>query len=346
MSNREWIFAKRPAPEGMAESDFKLQDCERPTAGDGELLLATHLISIDPTMRNAMGGSDVADRTDGSAYFKAMSWTPGAVIGWSAISRVEESKDPGFQPGDFVECGIPLREFNVVKAERCKKLPEGVPPTAYMSAMGGTAKTAYLSVRHIGEPKAGEVAFVSGAAGATGLLACQTLKNFGCRVIGSAGTDDKTALLESLGVEAFNYKKESTMEGLRRLAPEGLNIYYDNVGGETLEQTIEMMNDFGRIIMCGAISQYDKRPAERYGVKNLFHVVAKQLKLQGFIVTSFKPEQFAEANEDLAKWIREGTVQDRHTALEGFDQFPAAIMGLFAGRNTGKMLVSVPLQPL
>merc|ERR1719480_774698 len=124
--------------------------------------------------------------------------------------------------------------------------------------MGNTPLTGYLAAKHIGEPKAGEIAFVSGAAGATGLVACQTFKNHGCRVLGSAGADDKVALLASLGVEAFNYKKETILHGLRRLAPGGVNICFDNVGGETLEAALEMMNDRGRVLLCGAISQYDK----------------------------------------------------------------------------------------
>lgn len=341
--NREWVFVKRPSDSGMSESDFELRHCAVPVVGDGELLLSTHLISIDPTMRNAMGGGEVAERTEGSAYYDFMNWQPGSVVTWGVIGRVEESKAAGFKAGDMVSTFAPLRERTVANAETCQKLPDGVPPTAVMSAMGGTAMTAYISAKYIGEPKAGDVAFVSGAAGATGLVACQTLQILGCRVVGSAGTDDKVALLESLGVSAFNYKKESTLEGLRRLCPSGLNVFYDNVGGETFEQALEMMNDFGRVVMCGAISQYDKKPSERYGVKNLFHVIAKQLKLQGFVVSSFTPEQMGECIATMGEWLKAGKLQDRHTALEGFDKFPAAIKGLFMGANTGKMLVRVPL---
>lgn len=343
MANREWIFLKRPGPSGMSESDFELRACSMPTLGDGDLLLATHLISIDPTMRNAMGGSEVAERTEGSAYYDFMNWQPGAVVNWAVTGRVEESKAAGFKKGDMVSTFAPLREFTTAKAAACQKLPEGVPPTSVMSTMGSTAMTAYISAKYIGEPKAGDVAFVSGAAGATGLVACQTLQNLGCRVVGSAGTDDKVALLKSLGVEAFNYKKESTLQGLQRLCPKGLNVFYDNVGGETLEQALEMMNDFGRVVMCGAISQYDKKPSERYGVKNLFHVVAKQLKLQGFVVSSFSPAQVSECIATMGEWLKARKIKDRHTALDGFDKFPAGIRGLFTGLNTGKMIVRVPL---
>jgi len=342
-TNREWVLHKRPNASGFSESDFDLRNCSIPVLGDGELLLRTHLISVDPTMRNAMGGSEVAERTEGSAYYDFMNWQPGSVIVWQLIGRVEESRAPGFNVGDLISGFAPLRELTVVKAGACQKLPEGVPATAMMSVMGMTSVTAYCSAKHIGEPKSGDVAFVSGAAGATGLVACQTLKNLGCRVLGSAGSDEKVALLRELGIDAFNYKNESTLQGLRRLSPDGLSIFFDNVGGETLEQALEMMNDFGRVVMCGAISQYDKPPSERYGVKNLFHVVAKQLKLQGFIVSSFTPEQQQECIATMGEWLRTGKLQDRHTAVEGFEKFPSAIRGLFTGMNTGKMLVRIPL---
>merc|ERR1712187_312863 len=307
------------------------------------LLIATHLISIDPTMRNAMGGSDVAERTDGSGYYAFMNWQPGAVIAWMVVGRVEETRAPGFEVGDLVRTFAPLQQFTKAEAALCEKMPQDVPPTALMSVLGMTSRTAYCSTKHIGEPKSGDVAFVSGAAGATGLVACQTLKNFGCRVIGSAGSDDKVALLQDIGVEAFNYKKETTLQGLRRLCPDGLNIFYDNVGGETLEHAWEMMNDFGRVVMCGAISQYDKLPSERYGIKNLFHVVAKQLKMQGFIVSSFAPDQLQECDATMIEWLKAGKLKDWHTAVDGFDKFPDGIRGLFTGVNTGKMLVRVPL---
>jgi NADPH-dependent curcumin reductase CurA len=314
-----------------------------PALCDGEVLIATHLISIDPTMRNAMGGSEVAERTDGSGYYAFMNWQPGATIAWSILGRVEESRAPDFQVGDFVRTFASLQRFTKAKAALCEKVPEGVSPTAFMSMIGLTSQTAYCSTKYIGEPKPGDIAFVSGAAGATGLVACQTLKNFGCRVIGSAGSDDKVALLQDIGVEAFNYKKETILQGLRRLCPDGLNIFYDNVGGETLEQALEMMNDFGRVVMCGAISQYDKSPSERHGVKNLFHIVAKQLKMQGFIVSSFAPENLRECDETMTEWLKAGKLKDWHTAVDGFDRFPDGIRGLFTGMNTGKMLVRVPL---
>ena len=183
------------------------------------------------------------------------------------------------------------------------------------------------------------------SAGATGLAACQTLKNLGCKVVGSAGSDEKVDVLKSLGIEGFNYKKESVLEGLRRLCPEGVNVAFDNVGGETLEAILEMMNDKGRIVLCGAISQYDKPPEQRFGVKNLFHIVAKQLKMQGFIVSfSFTAEQQQDCTDTLNAWFAEGKIKEVVTYVEGFANLPNGIQNLFTGANTGKCLVRVPVK--
>lgn len=308
---------------------------------ENEVLCAMHLISLDPTIRNAMAGAEAADRTSGSAYYSMMNWTPGAVISWIVVARVLESKHPDYAVGDMVTGFAPLRKFFtlVPVPGMHSKLPSGVAPTAFLSTMGATAMTGYMGAKHIGEPKEGEVAFVSGAAGATGLIACQTFKKMGCRVLGSAGTDEKVAMLKDLGVEAFNYKQEATLEALKRLCPDGFDVAFDNVGGETLEAMLEMINDKGRVALCGAISQYDTPPEKKYGIKNLFHVIAKQVRIQGFLVFAFTPEQTAECLETLGQWVQEGTLKDTSTVVEGFEKFPEALMGLFAGQNTGKMMV-------
>lgn len=345
LTNREWVFKTRPGPSGFAASDFELRTCAVPDIADGELLLRLHLLSMDPTMRNAMAGEEAASRTEGSMYYTFMNWQPGTVPTWMVVAQVVESKAKKFTRGDFVLANAPWRELAAVPASTVEKVPDGVTPSAALSAIGLTARTGYLGAKFIGEPKKGDVAFVSGAAGATGLIACQTLKNLGCsRVVGSAGSDEKVQLLKTIGVDAFNYKKESVYEGLRRLCPKGLNVAFDNVGGETLEAIIEMMNDEGRVVLCGAISQYDTAPEKRYGLRNLFHVIAKRLKLQGFVVSfSFSNEQNADCTESLQSWLRDGKIQDVSTFVDGFDKLPDGILSLFSGANTGKCLVRVPL---
>jgi len=209
--------------------------------------------------------------------------------------------------------------------------------------LGLTSKTGYLGAKYIGVPKAGEVVFVSAAAGCTGLVACQTFKSLGCTVVGSAGADEKVELLKSLGIEAFNYKKESYLDGLKRLCPDGINIAFDNVGADCLEAMLEMINERGRIVLCGSISQYDTTPDKKYGIKNLFHAIAKQVRLEGILVFAFTPEQNEDCQKTLTQWLQDGTMKDTSTIVEGFDKFSEGLMGLFAGKNIGKMMVRAPL---
>mmetsp|Transcript_38182 Transcript_38182/g.119159 ORF Transcript_38182/g.119159 Transcript_38182/m.119159 type:complete len:355 (+) Transcript_38182:52-1116(+) len=343
-SNREWVFKSRPGPSGFAATDFELRACAVPEVAAGELLLRLHLLSMDPTMRNAMAGPGSAKRTDGSKYYSFMNWEPSTVPNWRVVAQVVRSRAEGFAEGDMVSATAPWRELVVLPGSSVEKVPDGITPSAALSAIGMTARTGYLGAKFCGEPKDGDVAFVSGAAGATGLTACQTLKNLGCRVVGSAGTDEKVEVLKSMGIEGFNYKRESIFEGLQRLCPGGVNVAFDNVGGETLEAILEMMNDEGRVVLCGAISQYDKPLEQRYGVRNLFHVVAKRLKLQGFVVLwSFSDEQNADCKQTLQTWFREGKIKDLSTFVDGFENLPEGILSLFSGANTGKCLVRVPL---
>jgi len=328
---------------GFQPTDLELRECPVPECGQGQVLLATHLMSMDPTMRNAMAGEEAAGRTDGSAYYKMMNWTPGKVITWRIAGLVLESKAEGFSKGDMVFAAAPWREINAVDASSLQKMPEGVAPSAAFSCLALTALTGHLGVKHVTRPQPGDVAYVSGAAGATGLIACHTLKQMGCRVIGSAGSPEKVQYLQSLGFEAFNYREESVENALKRLAPGGLNACFDNVGGETLEVVLEMMNDTGSVTLCGAISQYDAKPENRYGVRNLFQIVAKRLRVEGFIVGFFPPEAHAEGSETLLSWLREGKISDVSYFVDGFENLPDGIVGLFRGTNTGKMLVRVPL---
>jgi NADPH-dependent curcumin reductase CurA len=279
--NKEWLFVERPVGE-MALSNFKLRDCAMPTPKDGELLIQTHLMSIDPTMRNAMAGPStvaVADQKN-VLYYDIMNWKLNEVFSWSCVGIVVESKAEGYRKGDLVKCSAPWRIFNTVKAKAVERVDSGIPPESQMGMLGGTGLAAYLPIKAYSNLKKGETAFVSGCAGATGSCAAQILMQLGATVIGSAGTQEKVNMLRSLGIKAFNYKEESTLQALQRLAPDGVDVYFDNVGGQTLEDALEMMNDLGRIIACGSISQYDSTPESKYGVKNLFHIVAKRITFQ------------------------------------------------------------------
>lgn len=315
------------------------------------MLLANHIFSLDPTMRNAMAGPGGAAATpqQGISYYSKMNWTPGKVVVWRTIAVVlQAGGGTGLEPGDYVIGALPWRRLVRVPAAQVQKLDAaaaGFSPSVYLGSVGGPGLAAYLPCKHIARPVPGETAFVSGAAGATGSVAAQCLKIMGCTVVGSAGSADKVALLREMGIEAFNYKDEAPLAALQRLAPAGIDIYFDNVGGEILEAAIEVMRDHGRIVACGQISQYDRAPAERYGVKNLFHVVAKRITMRGYITDteSFTPEQFAEARQTLSGWLAGGQLQARETFIEGFERLPEALLGLFTGKNTGKMMVREPL---
>jgi len=294
-----------------------------------------------------MAGTEAMERTGGSMYFDFMTgiFEPGTVPSWFAVGEVLSSKAEGFESGELVFGQLPWRTRSVLAAEQFSAtggmlLPRGITPEFYMSTMGLTAQTGYLGAKHICLPEKGKIAYVSGAAGATGLVAAQTLKNLGCRVVGSAGSDDKVKLLEGAGIEAFNYKKEAPLEGLQRLCPNGFDVAFDNVGGDTLEAMLEMINDGGRIALCGNIADYDKPPECKYGVKNLFHLTAKSITLRGFLVFEFTPEQMADCTATLEQWAQEGKLKVECTIVDGFDRLiHDGVNGLFKGTNTGKLMV-------
>jgi NADPH-dependent curcumin reductase CurA len=290
-------------------------------------------MSVDPAMRGRMNGI----RTYVPPFELGEPLTGGA------IGRVVESRDGSLAPGDLVQSGLGWREHFVAPAAALAKLEPGATPlTHHLGVLGGTGFTAYVGMLDIGRPKAGETVFVSGAAGAVGSIAGQIAKIEDCRVIGSAGSDEKVAWLTGdLGFDAaFNYKTAPPAEALAEAAPDGIDVYFDNVGYDHLEAAITHMNDFGRIAACGSISGYNSvDPAHpRPGPNNLAFLVRKRLTMRGFIVSDHG-ERRADFRADMERWLAEGAVRSRETVLEGIEQAPAAFLGLFDGTNTGKMLV-------
>lgn len=319
----------------MTVENFKKASLPMPELNDGEVLLKATLISVDPYMRGMM------DVPRGKSYFVApfaLDESPSGGVG----STVVASRNPDFKEGDVVQGYHPWQRYFKSNGEGLQKCDiSAAPLEKHMSSLMYSGMSAYLPIVHIAVPKPGETAFVSGAAGAVGSMACQILKKFGCKVVGSAGSAEKVAFVEQLGVKCFNYKAGAIADSLAQFCPDGIDIYFDNVGGEMLEAVLTQMNDFGRIIACGMISQYDKQPEDRYGVKNLFLVVSKRLKMQGFIMGDWQkqPEVYAEAKKALQDMVTAGEVQTTETILEGFDRVPEALLGLFRGNNLGKMLV-------
>jgi NADPH-dependent curcumin reductase CurA len=322
---REVALAARPQGEPK-ESDFELREVAARELADGEVLVRNVFVSVDPYMRGRMTGI----RTYVDPY------DVGAAIEGGAVGRVAESKHRAFAKGDWVSSMLGWREAGVVAGDSLRKLdPALAPPSTALGALGVTGFTAWVGLVDVGNVKEGETLYVSGAAGAVGSAAVQIAKVKGLRVIGSAGSDEKVDWLRSLGVEAFNYRETPAKEALAN----GIDVYFDNVGGTQLEAALSALRPFGRVIACGAISRYnDERPEP--GPRNLGFVVSKRLRVQGFIISDH-PDRFGAFMREVAPLVAAGELECRETIVEGIENLPAAFAGLFRGHNMGKMLVRV-----
>ena len=323
--SREVVLAARP--QGMPqESDFELRDVPDDSPGDGEASVRNVFVSVDPYMRGRMTGV--------RSYVEP--FAVGDAIEGGAVGRVVESSYEGLAPGDWVASMLGWREQGVAAGAQLRKLDESVaPPSTALGVLGMPGLTAWVGLVDIGGVQEGETIYVSGAAGAVGSTAAQIAKLKGLRVIGSAGSDEKVEWLRSLGVEAFNYRETRAKDALA----DGIDVYFDNVGGEQLEAALGALRPFGRVIACGAISRYnDERPQP--GPRNLGFVVTKRLRLQGFIVRDHS-DRFGEFAREVGPWLRDGKIAYRETIVDGIENIPAAFAGLFRGDNVGKMLVRV-----
>jgi len=339
-TNKQILFASRPNPNASLENFKVVTDAPTPEESslqDGQVLLRLVYVSVDPYMRGRMN--------EGKSYFPG--FEIGKPISGGTVAEVISSKNSVYSTGEYVVAFLPWQLVQIVSADQAKsfvKIPNEVKSLAsyFIGSCGMPGLSALLPIEHIGAPKAGEVAFVSGAAGAVGSTAGQIFKILGLKVYGSAGSDDKVKLLKDLGFDgAWNYNTTNLDKVLSEAVPEGIDIYFDNVGGQTLEILLNHMKKYGRIIACGAISQYQKGGWENaYGIRNIFTVVSKSLKLQGFIVTDWAPE-FAAGTAKLVGWVREGKLKVTETVREGFENLPSAFVGLLAGENQGKMVVKI-----
>jgi NADPH-dependent curcumin reductase CurA len=323
--SREVVLAARPEGEPR-ESDFDLREVADGEPADGEVLVRNVFVSVDPYMRGRMTGvrSYVAP------------FELGAPIDGGAVGRVVASRHDGLAEGDWVSSQLGWCEAGVVAGDRVRKLdPEVAPPSTALGVLGMPGFTAWVGLTEIGAVKEGETIYVSGAAGAVGSSAVQIAQLKGLRVLGSAGSAEKVEWLRSLGVEAFDYRQTPVKDALA----DGIDVYFDNVGGDQLEAALSALRPFGRVIACGAISRYNAQGAEP-GPRNLFLIVTKRLRLQGFIIRDHSaslPDFVAE----VGPWVRDGHVVYRETIVEGIENVPAAFAGLFRGDNIGKMLVRV-----
>ncbi len=321
-------------PAGMPESgNFKFESIEIPKAVTGQVLLKTRYVSIDPYLRGQM--DDVESYIPAFKLRKPMQSR--------IIAEVLESGNQEFSKGDFVHGNLNWAEFQVSTGVGLHKVDEKAAPlSAYLGILGMTGLTAYMGLVKIGAPKPGETIVISGAAGAVGSIAGQIGKIMGCRVIGIVGTDQKVDLIKSkFGFdEGLNYKTEKDLqESIARLCPNGVDVYFDNVGGEISDAVMWNLNSFARVPLCGAISLYNSAESGSGPRFELF-MVKKSILMQGFIFDNFARE-FPEAILQLTKWLTEGKLTYSETIIDGFQNIPSAFIDLFKGKNEGKMMVRI-----
>jgi NADPH-dependent curcumin reductase CurA len=319
-------------PRGFPDEDlFELAETAIPDPGEGQLLVRNAYFSVDPYMRPRMN--------DVRSYVAP--FTLGEALTGGAVGRVAASRHASYAEGDWVVHGLGWREWALSDGSGVRKIdPTRAPVSLALGVLGMPGFTAYYGLFELGRPQEGETVFVSGAAGAVGSAAGQMAKIAGCRVLGCAGSAEKIAWLRELGFdEAFDYRKQTVHEALRAAAPDGIDVYFDNVGGETLEAAIGALRTHGRVAACGSISRYNDVEAAP-GPRNMFMVVTKRLSIRGYIISDHYdrfPEFLAKAQE----WLREGRLHYRETVVEGIENAPKAFLGLLRGENIGKMLVKV-----
>jgi len=330
-TSREIRLKSRPVGTPVADN-FELASVELPAPGAGEVQVRNHWMTVDPYMRGRM--NDVKSYSPPFALGEAMQG--------GAVGEVIASNDPSLAVGDLVQSMYGWREAFNAPAGAVQKLDTfGLPPQAFLGVAGMPGMTAWVGLLKIAAMKDGDVVFVSGAAGAVGQIVVQIAKIKGNTVIGSCGGADKVAWLKSIGCdEVIDYKAEKDLTAaLARVAPKGIDVYFENVGGEHLDAAIANARPFARFALCGMISQYNST-GEMYGVKNLIQAVGKSLRLEGFIVSnSF--QHLPEFLKDMSGWIQDGKIQWKETIDEGIENAPGAFLKLFRGENTGKMLVKL-----
>jgi NADPH-dependent curcumin reductase CurA len=306
---------------------FRIVETDVADPADGQVLIENIYMSVDPAMRPRLAGPTALNE---------------AMMG-GTIGRVLKSRNGAFKEGEHVESMQGFREHFLSDGKGLSKLDaDGMPLVAYMSVLGLTGLTAYGGLLVIGALKDGENVFVSAAAGAVGSVAAQIAKIKGCYVVGSAGSDEKCAWLkDELGLDvAINYKKGELRTSLKAAAPNGIDVYFENVGGEHLNAALPRMNALGRIAVCGMISAYNNFGAVSEPVTTLSNIIYNRVMIRGFVYYEFESKR-AQFLQDMKDWIRSGRLKYRTTILQGIEAAPAALIGLFTGANTGKMVVQL-----
>jgi len=331
-TNREWVLAKRPAGEPSIDC-FELEETETDELTTGELLVQTRYLSVDPYMRGRM--------SDSESY--AEPWAVGDPLNGSIVGEVVETESEAYDTGDLVTGQGTWAEYSVMDAADVTAVdPSIAAPEAYLGVLGMPGRTAYFGLLEVGDPSPGDTVVVSGAAGAVGSVVGQIAKLNGCRVVGFAGTDEKTTwLTEELGFDAaINYKStDEYRAALADAAPEGVDVYFDNVGGPITDAVFTQLNLDARVAVCGQIAHYNDETVPS-GPRKLPQLIAPRATVQGLLVGDFA-NRFGVATEQLSEWVASGDLSHRETIVEGLSNAPDAFLGLFSGDNIGKQVVQV-----
>ncbi len=330
MKSKQFVLASRP--HGLPSSEnFRMEETDLAEVKDGEVLLKSWYISVDPYMRGRMN--------EGKTY--AAPYQIDQPVYGSVVAKVIESKSGSFNTNDIVIGILPWATYSIENAEKLRKVdPQIAPPSYNLSILGMPGLTAYFGMKEIGKPKAGETVVISGAAGAVGIIAGQIARIHGCNVVGISGSDEKCILLkEQFGYnETLNYKTSKRIKiAIAEICPGGVDVYYDNVGGEISDGVIANLNNNSRIVLCGQISQYNNT-IPRVGPSLFPLILSRSIHLQGFIVRNYS-NRFGEGFSQLTEWMAEGKLKAKETILHGFEKLPEAFLGLFSGMNFGKLLV-------
>lgn len=332
MSNLRRSIVLQNRPKGLpAREDFALVEEVMPSPAEGEVLTRTLWLSLDPYMRGRM--------SDAASY--AVPVAVGAPMTGETVGEVIASRDPRFAPGDIVSGAFGWQSHIVSPGGNLVQVPQGLPCSSYLGVLGMPGTTAYSGMKDIGQPKAGETVVISAASGAVGAVAGQIAKRAGARVVGIVGNADKCLYVqEALGFDdCIDHRAVMDLDAaLRDACPRGIDVYWENVGGDVQAAVYPQLNDFGRVVMCGMVAEYnDTKP--RPG-PNLMAVVRKRLHIQGFIVTD-KPERFAEWRALAGPWVAEGSLHFREHVVDGLENAPDAFIDLLRGHNFGKLVIRV-----
>ena len=328
--NKAWTLASFPSG-AVREDNFKLIESPAPAPKDGEVLVKNSWLSLDPYMRGRLSQQ--------KSYTKGVEI--GEVMQGQTAGEVLESRYPGLKQGDKVLTQLGWQLFGCVKGEEATRVDATrVPLSCYLGVLGMPGMTAYFGLKEIGKPQAGETVVVSAASGAVGSVVGQLAKIAGCRAVGIAGGKDKCSyVLNELGFDAcIDHKAGNLQRDLKEACPKGADVYFDNVGGETLDTMLRLMNPFSRIVVCGRIS--DTNAAEPYGVKSLGAVLVNRIKVQGMIVFDWK-DRYPEGLQALAGYLAAGKLKYRESVIDGIDKAPRGLIGLLKGENFGKQLVKL-----